>query len=97
MKPYKCSRGHRFETDDIESYFPQCPTCGSTSYPRKEDDDDDFVQSTVLEDLATIDSILAETSVTIPDAGGFSGFGGGDSGGGGASDSFDGGGGDVSI
>lgn len=97
MQPYKCYNEHVFESDYVESYFPKCPTCGASSKPQ-EQEPDLFVQSTVLEDLAMIDSILAESnaaeSSSVPDAGGFSGFDGGDSGGGGASDSFDAGGGD---
>lgn len=101
MIPYKCYNEHVFESDDVESYFPKCPTCGASSKPQGQEPDL-FMQSTVLEDLALIDSILAEssapdTSASVPDAGGFSGFDGGSSGGGGASDSFDGGGGDSSV
>lgn len=100
MQSYKCYNEHTFDTDDVESYFPKCPRCGASAKPQDKEPDL-FVQSTVLEDLAMIDSILAEAnaaeSPSVPDAGGFSGFDGGDSGGGGASDSFDAGGGDASV
>lgn len=61
----------------------------------EEDADSNFIQSTVLEDLAQIDAVVAELESTssISDVADskFDSFGGGDSGGAGASDNFDGG------
>ena len=103
---YRCPLGHVFE-NHITSARPAnvCPVCNEVGVPTAyvgDDDpptkeDDDSPTTSVLDDMAVIDSILAESSTaeateaSVPDAGGFSGFDGGDSGGAGASDSFDGG------
>lgn len=91
---FKCFKHHVFETTGTESHYPKCPTCGAMSHSII--DDNETSSTSALEDLAIIDSILAESSAvesaSVPDAGGFSGFDGGDSGGAGASDSFDSGG-----
>lgn len=84
----KCPNGHLFEA--ANAYEP-CPRCYALGHPHTPEPEDDFVQSTVMEDLAA-SSLLSESSVvesSVPDSAGFEGFSGGDSGGGGASDSFD--------
>lgn len=87
----KCPNGHLFEAENAYEPCPRCYALGQSHMPEPEDN---FVQSTVMEDLAA-SSLLSESSVvesassSVPDSTGFEGFSGGDSGGGGASDSFD--------
>lgn len=64
MQPYRCYNEHEFESDDVESYFPKCPTCGASSKPQAKEPDL-FVKP--------------RDAASVPDAGGFSGVDGGGS------------------
>lgn len=90
MYRMECPSGHLYESENGYSPCPVCHQMGTRmdsleTKPQEDDGDSSLALGAAVGSLFSSD----DTSSSIPDAGGFSGFGGGDSGGAGASDSFD--------